>query len=130
MADILRLHNMTFHAYHGVFPEERALGQKFQVDLELQLDLRVSGLSDNLEESIDYVRVYRNVKEVVEKRQCILLEHLAEEIVREILTHFPVEMVTVRVRKPHPPVDAILDSVEVEISRTRGTVSVGKSSCR
>ena len=110
---------MTFHAYHGVFPEEQKLGQKFQVDVELHLDLRVSGRSDNLEESIDYVQVYTRVREVVEQHRYRLLEHLAEEIIREIFTHFSVETVTVRVRKPHPPVDAILDAVEVEISRTK-----------
>jgi dihydroneopterin aldolase len=119
MADILRLHNMTFHAYHGVFPEERVLGQKFQVDVELQLDLRVSGLSDNIQESIDYVQVYRKVQEIVEQQQYALLERLAEEIARSILSCFPAEGVTVSVRKPHPPIQATLDAVEVEISRRR-----------
>jgi dihydroneopterin aldolase len=114
---------MTFYAYHGVFPEERVLGQKFEVDVEAGLDLRASGQSDNLEESIDYVQIYRQVKEVVEQRQCKLLEHLAEEIARELFARFPVETVTVSVRKPHPPVDAVLDAVEVEISRRKDDYS-------
>ena len=43
--DALRLRNMRFFAYHGLFPEETALGQHYEVDVELYGDFRQAGRS-------------------------------------------------------------------------------------
>ena len=112
----LRLNDLRFFAHHGVHPEERALGQEFRVDVELELPLPAD--PDSPESTVDYVEVLRLVEETVEKERFELIEALAAEILRRLGDRFAPPLATVRVRKPHPPVAAQLDSVEVEISRS------------
>lgn len=115
--DVIRLNNMVFYAFHGCTGEERELGQRFEVDAELFLDLRNAGRRDDLKATVDYSRVYESVEEVVVEKKFHLLEALAQEIADTLLERFPVEEVVIRVRKPGAPVQGILDSVEVEIVR-------------
>lgn len=111
----ITLRNLSFHAYHGVEREERKLGQRFEVDVELSGDFQKAALTDSLQESVDYSQVYALVKKVMEGGPCSLLETLAERLCRLILSGFPrVVQVTVRVRKPEVPLPGILDYVEVE----------------
>jgi len=119
--DVLRLRNMRFYGYHGLFPEEEALGQPFEVDVELIRDLSAAGSSDDPADTVDYVAIYRLVEEVMTLDQrCKLVEALAQRIAERLgdLCR-PVEVV-VRVRKPHPPVRAHFDGLEVEIRRIYG----------
>jgi dihydroneopterin aldolase len=116
-ADIIRLRNMRFYAYHGLFDEEAKLGQRFEVDLELHGDLHKAGLEDSLDLSIDYSNVYKIVTEIVTQQRFKLVEALAEHIAARIgHTYAPITL-TVRVRKPNPPVPGDFDGIEVEIQR-------------
>lgn len=115
--DRLTLKNMIFYGYHGVFAAEKELGQRFEVDVDLFLDLYQSGSSDDLDLSINYVEVYTLVKDIVEERQFNLVEALAETIAGEIIAAYPVDKVGIRVRKPSPPGSGVMDGVEVEIKR-------------
>lgn len=117
MSDRLRLNNMVFYGYHGVFAAEREMGQRYEVDLELWMDLHAVGRQDDLDAGVNYVEVYTLVKEVVAEREYRLVEAVAEAIAGEILSAFPAEAVTVRVRKPQPPAGGLLDSFEIEIHR-------------
>lgn len=125
MTDILRLRNMTFRAHVGTLPEERVVGQKVEVDLECHLDLQPAGLSDDLKDGIDYAGVCKLVGDITRHREYRLLEKLAEEIAGRVLVEYPAETVRVTVRKPLPPVDVVLDSVEVEITRSRTVKAPG-----
>ena len=116
--DILRLNNMVFYGYHGIENSEKELGQRFEVDVELYLDLRRAGRSDQLKDTIDYTRVYQIVEELVVEREYNLIEALADNIARAILEQFEIEGVVVRVRKPHVSLRGIADGVEVEIQRS------------
>lgn len=111
---------MTFYAYHGVNPEERELGQRFVVDLQVQLDLAAAGRSDALADTVSYTELYWVVKTVVEEERHDLLEAVAEAIAQRVLTSFPVAAVRARVTKPSPPIKgAILQGAAVEIYRER-----------
>lgn len=118
MSDKIFLRDMVFYGYHGVFESERELGQRFEVDVELHLDLRSAGRSDDLELTVNYVDVYTVVKEIVEEQEFDLVEALAEAIAQQILSAYDLERVVVRVRKPHAPIGGVTGGVEVEISRT------------
>jgi dihydroneopterin aldolase len=117
--DKIFLNQMSFYAYHGAFPEENKLGQRFVIDVELRLDLRSAGQTDELEHSIDYGKVFQVVKEIVEHRRYRLIESLAENIADMLLTEFPVPEVLVRVSKPDPPIPGHYKSVGVEVIRSR-----------
>jgi 7,8-dihydroneopterin aldolase/epimerase/oxygenase len=64
--DRILLEGMVFHGRHGTLPAERELGQPFVVDVELRLDLRPAGLSDDLMQTVDYGEVHRRAREIVE----------------------------------------------------------------
>jgi dihydroneopterin aldolase len=120
-SDQILLEGMRFYAYHGVNPEERALGQRFKVDVTLVVDLRRAGQSDDLTDTVSYSAVYKVVRGIVEGEPRQLIETVAEEIATAILTEFlPVERVTVTVRKPEVPMKgSMLDAAGVRITRSR-----------
>jgi dihydroneopterin aldolase len=119
--DKIVMTGLQFYGYHGVFPEENAIGQRYQVDIEMHLPLDKSGLSDKLEDTINYAEVYEVIRRIVEEgRTFKLIEALAEYIAATILqTYATIDEVTVRVVKPHPPVKMFFDGVQVEIHRKR-----------
>ena len=117
MPDRISLQGIQFHGYHGVHEEERKLGQRFLVDVEIQLDLREAGRCDELAASVDYGRVHALVVEIGTRQQFRLLEALAERIASTVLEQFQVQQVTVRASKPSPPLPGIVGSVSVEITR-------------
>ena len=123
MADIdeILLEGMRFYAYHGVNPEERALGQRFLVDVVMAVDLRRPGQSDDLADTVSYSDVYKVVRGIVEGEPRNLIEAVAAEIAAEILTGFPpVARVTVTVRKPEVPMKgSLLDAAGVRITRSQ-----------
>ena len=118
--DRIILEGMEFYGFHGANPEERALGQPYVVDLEVELDLRRPGGSDRLEDTVSYSHLYRTVKLVMEGESKNLLEAAAQTIADRVLTEFPVRAVRVRVKKPHPPIrGSAIDNAAVEIYRCR-----------
>ncbi len=121
--DRILLEGMVFHGYHGTLPAERELGQPFVVDVELRLDLRPAGLSDDLTRSVDYGEVHRRAKEIVEGAPVNLTETVAERIAAAILENYPpVEAARVKVAKPNVRLDAtVLTGSAVEILRRRDT---------
>ena len=118
-SDEILLEGMRFYAYHGVNPEERALVQRFTVDVVLAVDLRRPGQSDDLADTVSYSAVYKVVRGIVEGEPRNLIEAVAEEIAAAVLTGFPqVARVTVTVRKPEVPMKgSLLDAAGVRITR-------------
>ncbi|MGI8792423.1 MAG: dihydroneopterin aldolase [Acidimicrobiales bacterium] len=104
---------------HGLLPEERDRAQPFEVDVELWLDLRAAGQSDDLEDTVDYGQVVSQVSAVIANEQHNLLERLAARICEVALANPKVRTAEVAVRKLRPPVPADLDHVEVRIRRGR-----------
>jgi dihydroneopterin aldolase len=117
--DEILLEGMRFYAYHGVNPEEQALGQRFIVDVALAVALRRPGQTDDLADTISYSAVYKVVRGIVEGEPRNLIEAVAEEIAAAVLTGFPqVAGVTVTVRKPEVPMKgSLLDAAGVRITR-------------
>ncbi|MGI6226438.1 MAG: dihydroneopterin aldolase [Peptococcales bacterium] len=118
--DKILLKNLSFYGFHGVLAEEKTLGQKFFVDVELQLDLKKAGLTDNVVDTVSYADIYQLVKEQVTTKNYNLLEALAENIAGKILTHYEkVKEVVVIIKKPEAPVQGIFDYFSIEIRRKR-----------
>lgn len=121
--DRILLEGMVFHGRHGTLPAERDLGQPFVVDIELYLDLRPAGLSDDLTRSVDYSEVHQRAKEIIEGPAVNLIETVAEKIAGATLRCDPlVEAVRIKVAKPHVRLNnTVLASSAVEIMRYRDT---------
>ena len=117
---IIRIRNASFYAYHGVAVDEQNLGGKFEIDLELHADLSAAMEHDSLKQTINYEAVYTLVQNIVTSKKYYLIEALANTIARGILQAFHgAQIVTVKVRKPHPPVKGVIDYVEVEVTEHR-----------
>jgi dihydroneopterin aldolase len=111
---------MEFYGYHGVFPEENKLGQRFIVDLTVELDLRTAGEKDDLNASINYANLYQICKDIVEGPPYKLIEAIAEKIADSCLQQYSrANSITVKVIKPDPPIRGHYESVAVEIKRSR-----------
>ena len=119
MSDRIVLHNIRLQGRHGYYEHELDAPQPFEVDVELQLNLQPAGIDDDLDQSVDYARVYEVVRQIVESTSYRLLEALAEAISHEILADFPVAEVGVRVRKPAVQLGGPLDYAGVEVWRRR-----------
>ena len=118
--DRIYLNHMEFYGYHGVYPEENKLGQRFIVDLIAELDLRKAGENDDLTESVSYAELFETCREIVEGEPCKLIETVAEKIAAACLQRFPkIETVTVTVIKPDPPINGHFHSMAGEITRSR-----------
>lgn len=115
----ISLKNMVFYGYHGVAEQEKILGGRFEVDLSLDFDMNAAIRSDHLKDTISYVDIYQLVHDVVTQSKYYLIEALAGKILKEIFAHYQAERVIIRIRKPGAPVKGVLDTVEVEIERTR-----------
>ena len=118
--DTIHLRNMQFYAYHGVNPEEKTLGQRFEVDVALLVDARPAGLSDDLRQTINYAQVYKLVKRIVEEKRFDLIEALAETLAMQIGKQFAPDGVRISVRKPQVSLKgSVLDYVGVDIERSQ-----------
>ncbi len=100
---------------HGVHADERGRGQDFLFDVELEVGER--GVSDRLEDAVDYVEVARAVQEVSDARQFALLEALAGAVAEELERRFGPERVRVRVRKPEVRPGGLEGTVGVSVTR-------------
>lgn len=94
---------MKFFAHHGCFSEEKTIGNYFLVDFSVETDTSVAGVSDNLEDALNYQRIYDIVKEEMAVPSN-LLEHVAARILRHFRSEFPDEgTATVSISKLNPP---------------------------
>lgn len=116
----IRLNEMVFYGYHGVFDEERKLGQRFVVSAILQTDDHKDADIHSLEDTVDYTKVYADIREIMESHQFHLLESCANTIASKLLRDYDLLVsVTIRIRKPAVAIQGSLDNVEVELTRTR-----------
>src|SRR2546428_5558183 len=117
---VIRITNATFYAHHGVMDTERTNGGMFEIDTELVCNVIEAEIEDNLKKTLDYEKVYAFIKDIVSSEKFYLIEALAARISKGILKNFDmVHKVTVKVRKPSPPLGGVVDFVEVEHSEYR-----------
>lgn len=120
MADIIRLNNIRIKAKHGYYQAEKELGQLFETDIELHLDLSQALKSDELEDTVNFEAIYNDVVEIFSAHNHYLVEYVAGQIIDRILQKYTnVLKATVRIRKPQIPIDGILDNAEIELTRGR-----------
>jgi dihydroneopterin aldolase len=104
---------------HGALPEEAQRPQPFEVDLELLVDLRPAGRTDELDATVDYAELCEAARAVIEGPHARLLEHLAEQVAERALAvaRGRAQGVVVTVRKLRPPVPVELAIAAVRVYR-------------
>jgi 7,8-dihydroneopterin aldolase/epimerase/oxygenase len=109
------LEGMEFYARHGYYEEERIIGNKYSVDVTIELDFLDASNNDKLEGTVNYEKVYEIVSGVmaVDAR---LLEHLAGKIILDLKLAFPqITKSIVKVSKYNPPIKGLCHRATVEM---------------
>lgn len=120
MENSIYVKGIEVYAYHGVFPEENNLGQKFIFDIECSLDFRKAMLNDDLEESVSYGEISKLVTDVASQNTYKLLERLGYEIIKEIFSRYArIHNVRLTINKPNAPIKEIITSCGVVIDLSR-----------
>ncbi|MCS7010344.1 MAG: dihydroneopterin aldolase [Anaerolineales bacterium] len=114
--DEIFIRNLTVRAILGVNPQERRMPQRVVISIRLGVDTRPAGLSDRLDETVDYAQLAKEVRLHAQQAKRLTVEALAEDIAHLCLQRRGVRHVSVRVEKP----DAVqgAESVGVEIERS------------
>ncbi len=120
MKDSIFVTNLCLVGRHGVMEEERTLGQRFYLDIEVTTDARRASENDDYRKAICYATLCDLAAEVSEAGPYRLIETFAERVIEAILDRFPtVTGARVRIRKPGAPINASFDTVGVELTRQR-----------
>jgi dihydroneopterin aldolase len=113
------LENMEFHARHGVLHHEKSIGNTFLVNLEMEVDITKAGLSDRLEDTLNYQEVYDFIKQTMEVPS-ELLEHLCQNMAVKLMLKFePIQHLKLKISKLNPPLGGKVGSVSVETEKSR-----------
>jgi dihydroneopterin aldolase len=120
MSDKVFVSGLLIHAHHGVMEHESKVGQRFELDIELAMDLKDAARSDKLVDTVSYSAIVETADRAFTAKSHRLVESAAGAVADAILTAFPrVEQVEVTVRKPHAPIAAIFADVGVTLVRVR-----------
>lgn len=119
MADRIQILGIRAVGHHGVFEHEKAEGQEFIVDVELELSVLDAAQSDDLSMTVDYGVVAQQVHDCITAPSVDLIETLAENIAAACLIHERVSAVEVAVHKPSAPIPVPFADVVLRIRRSR-----------
>ena len=115
--DVLLLEGIQVPAALGVTAAERRMRRPVSLDIEVELDLNAAGRSDSIRHTLHYDRIYELVAEIAGGQEHKLVEALAQRIAKAVLARFPVQAITIAVRKSKPTA-GVLDFAGVRIRRT------------
>jgi len=116
---IIKLKNIRTYSYHGCLIEEGKIGSDYSVDLEVKTNLQQSSISDQLEDTVDYVLLNRIVEEEMAIRSN-LLEHVANRIIIRVFDEVPsISRVKLGVSKLNPPIGGDVEAVTIKMEEYR-----------
>lgn len=128
--DRIYIKKLEIFAKHGVFAEEKTLGQKFLISAVLHTDIREAGKTDDLTKSIHYGEVSHMMKEYLESHTFDLLERAVETLAEKMLLEIPgLQEVELELEKPWAPIGLPLETVSVSIQRKwhRAYIALGSN---
>ena len=115
--DKIRLLNLKIPAKHGAYEFEKDKEGLFELDIEMFTDLSLPGSSDDLTDTVNYDEAVSLIREIFTEKEYNLIEAVGEKICSRLLQQYPIQKVRIKIRKPHAPIMANLDTVEVELTR-------------
>lgn len=121
--DCIHVTGIRCYGYTGYLPEEQILGQWFEVDVTLWLDLSVAGKSDAIEDTFDYRSVISTVQQLVKTSKFALVERLATAIAESILESEGIAQAQVRLTKPAAPIPDFSGKITIELTRAKSQVN-------
>jgi 7,8-dihydroneopterin aldolase/epimerase/oxygenase len=116
-----RIARLALHGRHGALAAERALGQRFFLDLEIAAEIGAALETDDVADTLHYGQVIKAASAAFNERPFNLIEAAAGHVADDLLARFPaIRSVRVTVHKPSAPVAAIIDDLAAIVERRRG----------
>ncbi len=112
----IHMHHLIFHSFHGIFEEEKILGNDFEVNVDVSIDgqERISTLG----QSVDYVQLYSIIKSVMEE-PTPLLETVVYDLAERVrLFDEKIKSVHINIKKLHPPIGSFQGAVSISFNQT------------
>jgi dihydroneopterin aldolase / 2-amino-4-hydroxy-6-hydroxymethyldihydropteridine diphosphokinase len=127
--DKMYVKDLEVYGYHGVNEEEKRMGQRFLISVELDLDLREAGKSDDLNKTVNYAELCHGLEREFLTEKYDLIEKCAEMLAEYILVNYQsVHKVKLMIKKPWAPIGKPLDFAAVEVERHWHTAYIGLGS--
>lgn len=127
--DHINIDQLIIFANHGLFSQEKDLGQKFALDIDLRVNTQAAAFSKDLAQSVDYGALIQAIKQRFTETTYDLIESVAEDIAQYILRHYTlVASVRLRLHKPWAPVMTAVESIYIDIERRRNRAFLGLGS--
>jgi 7,8-dihydroneopterin aldolase/epimerase/oxygenase len=115
--DKLNITGIRAYGYTGFLPEEQTLGQWFEVDLTIWMNITKAGISDRLEDTYDYRASIAAIQALIRTERFKLIEALTEAIAKIVLSTGTVAQVRVQLTKVSPPIPDFSGKVSIEVIR-------------
>ena len=114
---LIQIEGMEFYAYHGHYKEERIVGNRFLIDINLKTKTEKAELSDKIDDALNYQTVYKIIKAEMQKKSH-LLENIGKRILDAIYDEFEnIDEIILKVSKMHPPMGGQIESVSITLVR-------------
>lgn len=114
------LEGAEFFAYHGLYEEERKVGNKFIVDIEVVSEIKRFADTENIKNTINYEDLFLMAREEIMNNSYKLIETLSNNIATTIFYKFPeAEKVKVSIAKLNPPIGGKCDRAKVTVVKER-----------
>ncbi|WP_185882720.1 dihydroneopterin aldolase [Blattabacterium cuenoti] len=109
------LKNIELFGFHGPIPEEKKIGCKYTVNLEIDLDLQTASIKDDLNQTVNYVILFQIIKEEMKIRSN-LIETVAKRIIKKIQKIKKIKHIKIRLCKINPPICGVIKKFCVELN--------------
>ncbi len=118
--DCIHVTGIRAYGYTGYLPEEQVLGQWFEVDVKLWLDLSQAAKTDAIADTIDYRQVIALAQHLIKTSKFVLIERLAGAIADSILQHWQqITQVQIVLSKPAAPIPDFGGKISIELTKTK-----------
>ncbi|MDJ0799158.1 MAG: dihydroneopterin aldolase [Calothrix sp. MO_167.B12] len=118
--DCIHVTGIRAYGYTGYLPEEQVLGQRFEVDVKLWLDISPAAKTDDIENTVDYRSIITLVKDLVKTSKFVLIERLVETLADSILKQSDrITQVQVILSKPAAPIPDFGGKISIDVTRSR-----------
>lgn len=127
--DRIYIKELEVFAHHGVYDNEKEKGQRFIINAKIYLNTIKAGITDNLDDTLDYGRVCEFMKNYMVVNQINLLETLTNDLSRKLLLNFPmIDHLSLEICKPEAPIPMKFDIVSIKVQRGRHTAYIAVGS--
>jgi dihydroneopterin aldolase len=115
----ITLEGLEFFAFHGYYEEEQKIGNKYGVDISIEMPLEKASMNDRLADTINYEDLY-NIIRAEMKKPSRLLENIGERILKSVFEQFPlITYADISISKFNPPIGGICNRAKVKLSKKR-----------